>query len=100
MCGIDSPEWLKNKKATINPKNNDDKCFQHVVAVALNHEEIKKGLQRITKIKPFINQYNWKEIEFPSHKNDWKTFESNNRLIALNILFVPHNSHKIRHANK
>ena len=24
---IDSPEWLKNKKATINPKNNDDNCF-------------------------------------------------------------------------
>ena len=43
--------------------------------MSLNHEEIKKGLQRITKIKPFINQYNWKEIEFPSHKNDWKTFE-------------------------
>ena len=27
---IDSPEWLKNKKATINPKNDDDKCFQYV----------------------------------------------------------------------
>ena len=25
---IDSPKWLKNKKSTINPKNNDDKCFQ------------------------------------------------------------------------
>ena len=25
---VDSPEWLKNKKATINPKNNDDNCFQ------------------------------------------------------------------------
>ena len=25
---IDYPEWLKNKKATINSKNNDDKCFQ------------------------------------------------------------------------
>ena len=24
---IYSPKWLKNKKATINPKNNDDKCF-------------------------------------------------------------------------
>ena len=24
---IGSPKWLKNKKATINPKNNDDKCF-------------------------------------------------------------------------
>ena len=22
---IDSPEWLKNKKTIINPKNNDDK---------------------------------------------------------------------------
>ena len=25
---IDSPKWLKNKKSTINPKNNDYKCFQ------------------------------------------------------------------------
>ena len=24
---IDSSEWLENKKATINPKNNDDKCL-------------------------------------------------------------------------
>ena len=31
---IDSPEWLKNKKATINPKNNDDKCFQYALTVA------------------------------------------------------------------
>ena len=26
---IDSPKSLKNKKATINPKNKDDKCFQY-----------------------------------------------------------------------
>ena len=25
---IDSPKWFKNKKSTINPKNNDYKCFQ------------------------------------------------------------------------
>ena len=24
---IDSPEWFKNKKATINPENNDDNCM-------------------------------------------------------------------------
>ena len=34
---IDSLKWLKNKKATLNPKNNDDKYFQYAVAVALNH---------------------------------------------------------------
>ena len=33
---IDSPKWLKNKKATINPKNNDQKCFQYALTVALN----------------------------------------------------------------
>ena len=39
------------KKATINPGNNkDNKCFQYAVTVALNHKEIKKDPQRITKI--------------------------------------------------
>ena len=34
---IDSPEWLKNKKATINPKS-DDKCFQYALTAVLNFE--------------------------------------------------------------
>ena len=33
---IDSPEWIKNKKREINPKNNDDKCFKYVVTVVLS----------------------------------------------------------------
>ena len=97
---IDSPEWLKNKKATINPKNNDDNCFQYALTVELNHQNIEKNLQRISKIKPFIDQYNWKEIDFPSHSKDWKKFEQNNKTIALNILFVPYNTKKIRLAYK
>ena len=39
---IDSPKWLKDKKSTINPKNNDDKCFQYAVTLALNLDKIKK----------------------------------------------------------
>ena len=36
---IDSPKWVKNKRATINPQNKkDDRCFQYAVTVALNHE--------------------------------------------------------------
>ena len=73
---IDSPKWLKNKKVTIKKKKKkDDKCFQYALAVALNYEKIKKDLQRISKIKPFIDQYNWKEIDFPSHGEDWKKIE-------------------------
>ena len=72
---IDSPEWLKNKKATINPKNSDNNCFQHALTVAFNHQNIEKNPQIISKIKSFIDQYNWKEKEFPSHSKDWKKFE-------------------------
>ena len=57
----DSPKWLKNKKATINPKNNDDNCFQYALTVALNYEQIKDHPERISKIKEFIYQCNWKE---------------------------------------
>ena len=97
---IDSPKWLKNKKATINPKNEDNMCFQYALTVALNHEHIKNNPERISKIKPFIDQYDWKEIDFPSTGKDWKKFESNNKSIALNILYVPYNTEKIRHAYK
>ena len=94
---IDSPEWLKNKKATINPKDNDDKCFQYALTVALNHEQIKNYPERISKIKPFIDQYNWKEIDFPRSSNSWEKFESNNESIPLNISYVPYNTKEIRY---
>ena len=97
---IDSPEWLKNKRTTTNPKNNDDKCFQYFLVVALSHEEIKNHPERISNIKPFIDLYNWKEIDFPPDNKDWKKFESNNKSIALNILYVRHNTKEIRHAYK
>ena len=52
-------DYIKNKKATINPiSQKDNKCFQYTVTVALNHEEIGKSPERITKLKPFINKYN------------------------------------------
>ena len=72
---IDSPKWLKTKKATTTPKNNDEKCFQHALTVALNYEQIKSHSERISNIKPFIDQYDWKEINFPSNIKDWNEFE-------------------------
>ena len=32
---IDSPEWLRNKKTAINPKNNDSNCFQYALTISL-----------------------------------------------------------------
>ena len=92
---IDSPKWLKNKKSTVNPKNNDDKCFQYAVTLALNLDNINKHPQSISKIKPFIDQYNWKDIDFPPTNKDWRKLKLNND-IALNILYIPHNTKKMQ----
>ena len=92
---IDSPKWLTDKKSTINPKNNDDKCFQYAVILALNLDNINKHPQRISKIRPFIDQYNWKDIDFSPTNKDWRKLELNND-IALNTLYIPHNTKKIQ----
>ena len=96
---IDFPKWLKNKKSTMNRKNYDYKCFQYAITLALNLDKINKNSQRISKIKPFIEEYNGKDIDFPSISKDWKKFELNNE-IALNILYVSHNTKKIEIAYK
>ena len=90
---------VKDKKSTINPKNNDDKCFQYAVTLALNLDKIKKDPQRVSKIKPFIEKYNWEDTDFPSTSKDWKKFECNNE-VALNILYVPYNTKQINIAYK
>ena len=98
---IKSPAWLSSKKATINPQNKkEDMCFQYALTIALNYEKINNNHQRISKIEPFIDIYNWNEIDFPSTGKDWKKFESKNTSIALNILYVPHNTEKICYAYK
>ena len=56
-CGgscIDSQDWKIKKKATINPKNKDDKGFQCAVIVEINCGETNQNLENISNIKPFI----------------------------------------------
>ena len=90
-----SSERLRSKKESITKEDN---CFQNALNDALDYQRIKKDPQKISKLKPYINQYNWKDIKFPSDKEDWKKFEQNNKEIALNILFVPTNNEEIRPA--
>ena len=50
------------KEAIINNKNN--KNFQNALGDALNY--IESNPQRISKLEPYINKYNWKGINFPA----------------------------------
>ena len=49
--------------------------LSYALTVTLNYKNIKNNQERTSKIKPFIDQYNWKEIDFSSHKKEWKKFE-------------------------
>ena len=37
---IDSPDWIKHKKATMNPKSKDNKCLRDSIIAALNHKKL------------------------------------------------------------
>ena len=83
---------LKGKKEAIV---NGDADFEDALDEALNYQTIEKDPQRISKLKPYINKYNWEEIDFPSEPKDWTKFERNNKTIALNVLYVQYNTKTI-----
>ena len=83
---IPSPKWIEKKKTKINPQNTQDNCcFAYSIIAVLHHEEIHKNPHRIKNLVPYISNYNWKDIKFPTEQKDWKTFERNNKDIALNM---------------
>ena len=65
----------KKKKGTINPTNDDDKCFQYAIAIVLNHKKLELHPQRVINIKLFIKKYNWEGINYPPKIEGWKRFE-------------------------
>ena len=88
-----SPEWVSVKDATINPENKkDDKCFQYALTVAFNYEKIKENRQRISKIKPFIDQCNWNEIDFHPQvkigKNLSQTINQLHLIFYVNLIIL------------
>ena len=92
----ESYEWIKNKRATTNPKNeHDNNCFHYSSIVSLNHWNIENHPEELSKLQPFINKYNWRDIDFPSDPKDWKKFEQNNETIALAILYAPYKTKQI-----
>ena len=105
---VKSPLWISKKKATINPKNDAEdgvNCFQYAIKISLHHQELNNHPERISKLKPFINNYNWKDINFPTQRKDWERFERNNTNIGINIFSVPfqkktkHLQYKSKHNN-
>ena len=80
---IKSPKWFKNKKAVINPKNeNDDECLRWSIICALNYNDIMKK-----EFENIFEKIKHEDKDFSLHKRDWKIFEQNNESTAPNVLF-------------
>ena len=81
---IPLPDWLTKKKAIINPKNLDMKCFKWSVIAALKWREIDRDHQRVSKLRRYDN-LDWSGINFPVSIRDISKFELRNR-ISVNVL--------------
>ena len=79
------PEWLANRKAIINPQNQDQKCFKWAVIAASRWEEIDSHPERVFKLKRFEKDFDWSGIKFLVSVKDIKGFETKNR-ISINLL--------------
>ena len=82
---VETPMCIKSKKAVLIPKSNDNKSFQYSITLSLYYKEIGNNFNRMTKIKPYINNFNWNNINFPPMKQDYENFEIDNDKIALII---------------
>ena len=82
---IDLPKELKNKKAIINMKNEDNKCFLWCVLRALNPKD--KNAERIDKdLKSKEDTVNMKGINYPVDiKGGVDRFERQNPDISITI---------------
>ena len=79
LSELNSLGWLQCKKdAIINNNNNNNNNFQNALDDALNYQTIDSNPQRISKLKPYINKYNWKGINFPARSKEWQKFENRN----------------------
>ena len=82
---IDLPKELKNKKAIINMKNEDNKCFLWSVLRALNPKVDKP--ERIDKdLKSKESTLNMEGIDYPVSLKNIKRFEKQNPDISVSVL--------------
>ena len=84
---IDLPDWIKNKKAIVNIKNKDDKCFLWCILRYLHPRDRDK--ERIKDLEKYEFSLNTKGINFPINVNKIAQFEKlNPELPGINVFSV------------
>ena len=88
---IPLPDWISNKKAIVNIKNKDDKCFLWCILRFLYPKELHE--ERIKDLEKYEFSLNTKEITFPMKLKDITKFEKlNPDLPGINVFSVNDNN--------
>ncbi|VDI81882.1 Hypothetical predicted protein [Mytilus galloprovincialis] len=83
---IPTPSALAKKKAIVNIKNEDDRCFQWAILSALHHEEVdQKNPNRVTQYKKWEDELKFEGIDFPVSLGAIDKFERQNPTINVNV---------------
>ena len=79
---VPTPITLRYKKAIINVKNNDNKCFMYAILSALFPQQINAN--RVIRYTPHVNHLKFGDIKFPIQIKDISKFEKLNN-ISVNV---------------
>ena len=81
---IPLPDWISNKKAIVNIKNKDEKCFIWCILRYLHPKE--RDEERIKDLEKYEFSLNTKGITFPMNISDITKFEKlNPELPGINV---------------
>ena len=87
---IPLPDWIMRKKAIVNIRNTDEKCFLWCVLRHIHARE--KNDIRLTDLKQYENELNTKGINFPVKLKDISKFKTlNPTLPGINVFSVNEN---------
>ena len=83
---IELPEWIKLKKACINIKNKDQKCFKYCIQSKVYDKISKHHPEEMFHYNKLKNDIlNWDGVHFPTGNRDIDRFEENNKSVSINV---------------
>ena len=79
------PQWLKEKKALVNIKNNDELCYLWSILAHIHAVDGKNNPNRVSHYEPHLNELQTDGIVFPMTIRQIPKFEDLNPSIAVNV---------------
>ena len=78
--------WLADKKAVVNIKNKDEKCFLYSVQATSHPQKIHQ--ERVSHYEQFLPELKLKDLTFPLDIDQIPKFEANNTDYAINVMRI------------